>query len=205
MVMAPEQEWMEHLVSVSPNRKQVSDYIEAALRKTEMERTATDRIQDGVDTGLKARNPLTGEAIPVWVADYVIESYGTGAIMAVPAHDERDYAFAKRYDLVIRRVIEPAPAEQAPDEKAYKRELKKLHRQLTPYLFEGRSKIMQDIMPIYREQAKAQGLTFKEEFISETTHEARYPLDEFTRKCIEIVLSKFPDGYIEVIYPGIKL
>ena len=106
MVLAPEQEWMAHLVDASPNRREVEHYIESALRKTEVERTATDRVQDGVDTGLRARNLLTGEAIPIWVADYVIESYGTGAIMAVPAHDERDHAFAKRYGLEIRTVIE---------------------------------------------------------------------------------------------------
>jgi leucyl-tRNA synthetase len=119
MVMAPEQEWMEHLVGVSPNREEVERYIEAALRKSELERTAADREQDGVDTGLTARNPLTGEAIPIWVADYVIESYGTGAIMAVPAHDERDYAFAGRYGLEIRQVIQAPDDVEAPADEAW--------------------------------------------------------------------------------------
>jgi len=120
MVLAPEHAWMEALLAVSPNTAGVQAYIEQALRKTEIERTSTDRIQDGVDTGLQALNPLTGEEIPIWVADYVIESYGTGAIMAVPAHDERDHAFATRYGLEIRTVIEPDPdAGDGPDEGAW--------------------------------------------------------------------------------------
>ncbi len=119
MVLAPEHEWMEHFLAVSPNRDDVGAYIEQALLKSEIERTSTDRVQDGVDTGLEALNPLSGESIPIWVADYVIESYGSGAIMAVPAHDERDHAFAKRYDLQIRAVIEPAGGEEAAVDEAW--------------------------------------------------------------------------------------
>ncbi len=120
MVLAPEHAWVEALLGTSPRADEVRAYIEQAFRKTEIERTSTDRIQDGVDTGLKALNPLTGEDIPIFVADYVIESYGTGAIMAVPAHDERDYAFAERYGLEIRTVIEPEPdAEGVPEQGAW--------------------------------------------------------------------------------------
>ncbi|MFO7768956.1 MAG: leucine--tRNA ligase [bacterium] len=119
MVLAPEHPWGEHLLEVSPNREEMASYIEEALRKSEMERTAADRVQDGVDTGLRARNPLTGEEIPLLVADYVIESYGTGAIMGVPAHDQRDYAFAKRYGLEIRPVIQPPEGIEYPEEGAY--------------------------------------------------------------------------------------
>lgn len=119
MVLAPEHEWLEYMLQVSPGHDAVEAYIQEAFRKTEIERTATDRIQDGVDTGLKALNPLTGEKIPIWVADYVIESYGGGAIMAVPAHDERDYAFAKRYGLPIRKVIQPLEDNEAQEDNAY--------------------------------------------------------------------------------------
>ncbi|MFC1529713.1 leucine--tRNA ligase [Gemmatimonadota bacterium] len=119
MVLAPEHEWMEHFLAVSPDREEVAAYIEQALRKSEIERTSTDRVQDGVATGLEALNPLTGEAVPIWVADYVIESYGSGAIMAVPAHDERDHSFARRYGLPIRTVIEPPEGEEAPEDQAW--------------------------------------------------------------------------------------
>lgn len=119
MVLAPEHRWMEYLLQACPHRDEVEAYIKEALRKTEIERTAADRIQDGVDLGLTALNPATGEAIPVWVADYVIESYGGGAVMGVPAHDERDYAFALSYGLEIRRVVEPEEGSDAPDNEAY--------------------------------------------------------------------------------------
>jgi leucyl-tRNA synthetase len=119
MVVAPEHPWVEHLLPVSPNRTEVAAYIQAALRKSELERTSTDRVQDGVDTRLTARNPMTGEPIPIWVADYVIESYGTGAIMAVPAHDERDWAFARRYGLEIRTVIAPPEGEGTGEQGAW--------------------------------------------------------------------------------------
>jgi len=119
MVLAPEHRWMTYLLEASPNHETVKDYIEEALRKTEIARTAVDRIQDGVDLGLTALNPATGESIPIWVADYVIESYGGGSVMGVPAHDERDYAFACRYGLEIRKVVEAAEGYDAPEDDAY--------------------------------------------------------------------------------------
>jgi leucyl-tRNA synthetase len=85
--------------------QQVNSYIAAAAAKTEIERQATDREKSGVFSGAWAINPLSEEKIPIWVADYVLIDYGSGAIMAVPAHDERDWSFAKSFDLPIKRVI----------------------------------------------------------------------------------------------------
>ncbi len=119
MVLAPEHQWMEYMLAASPNRGEVEAYIEVALAKTEIERTATDRVQDGMDLGLVALNPATDESIPIYVADYVIESYGGGAIMGVPAHDERDYAFARCYGLEIRKVVDAAEGFDAPEDDAY--------------------------------------------------------------------------------------
>ena len=80
-------------------------YVAAAGRETEIERMSTEREKTGVFTGSYAINPVNGERIPIWIADYVLAGYGTGAIMAVPAHDERDFAFARKFGLPIRRVI----------------------------------------------------------------------------------------------------
>src|SRR5438105_14794450 len=78
----------------------------------EIERASAEREKTGVDTGAFARNVFTGERIPIWIADYVLQTYGTGAIMAVPGHDERDFDFAKRHGLEIREVISPDGIEQ---------------------------------------------------------------------------------------------
>ena len=80
-------------------------YVAQAGRETEIERLSTDREKTGVAIGADAINPVNGERIPIWVADYVLAGYGTGAIMAVPAHDERDFAFARKFGLPIRRVV----------------------------------------------------------------------------------------------------
>ena len=76
-------------------------------RQSEIERLSTEKEKDGVFTGAYAVNRLTGEKVPIWIADYVLTSYGTGAVMAVPAHDTRDFAFAKKYNLPIKVVISP--------------------------------------------------------------------------------------------------
>ncbi|MDD5083791.1 MAG: class I tRNA ligase family protein [Candidatus Moranbacteria bacterium] len=90
------------------NKAEVEKYLEATKKKTELERTELAKDKTGVKLeGIEAINPFTGEAVPVFVADYVLGNYGTGAVMAVPAHDERDFAFAKKYDLPIRISIEP--------------------------------------------------------------------------------------------------
>jgi len=108
MVLAPEHELVQKLKSQIKNWKEVEEYIKKAKNKTEIERTTEEKIKTGVELkDVKAINPATKEEIPVWIADYVLASYGTGAIMAVPAHDERDFEFAKKYNLEIKNVIEP--------------------------------------------------------------------------------------------------
>ena len=106
MVLAPESEYVEK-VTTSERRAEVAEYIAAVKHKTERERMIDKRVS-GVFTGAYAINPLTGKKIPVWVSDYVLAGYGTGAIMAVPAHDSRDYAFARHFDLPVIPLIEGA-------------------------------------------------------------------------------------------------
>ena len=104
MALAPEHALVPKLTH--PDRKaEVEAYVTATGRATEIERMSTDREKTGVFTGSYATNPVNGENIPIWIADYVLAGYGTGAIMAVPAHDERDFAFARKFELPIRRVI----------------------------------------------------------------------------------------------------
>ena len=107
MVLAPEHPLVEK-VTTAEHRARVREYVERARKETEIERLSTEREKTGVATGGFAINPVNGEKIPIWVADYVLVTYGTGAIMAVPAHDERDFEFAKRYGLPVREVIAPA-------------------------------------------------------------------------------------------------
>jgi leucyl-tRNA synthetase len=105
MVLAPEHPFVERLTT--PERQaEVDAYVKEAMRKTEADRTAVEKEKTGVFTGAYAINPVNDEKIPIWVADYVLMGYGTGAIMAVPAHDERDFAFALKYGLPILPVIE---------------------------------------------------------------------------------------------------
>ena len=104
MVLAPESELVEQLTTPA-QQAEVDAYLERTKKRTERERIA-DRSVSGVFSGSYAINPLTNEAIPVWISDYVLAGYGTGAIMAVPAHDSRDYAFAKHFGLEIRPLIE---------------------------------------------------------------------------------------------------
>ncbi len=111
-VMAPEHPDVLRLAQGTPHEEAVKDYINHALSESNEERGSLDKAKTGVPLGRTVTNPVNGEQIPMWVADYVLMEYGTGAIMAVPAHDERDYAFARAYDLPVRRVIEGgAPAE----------------------------------------------------------------------------------------------
>jgi len=118
MVLAPE----HHLVAklTSPERKAaVEEYIKKSRRQSEIERLSTDKEKDGVFTGAYCVNRLNGTKVPIWIADYVLSSYGTGAVMAVPAHDERDFAFAKKYDLPIPVVIAPPDWDGGEIEAAY--------------------------------------------------------------------------------------
>ncbi len=106
-VVAPEHKLVER-ITTGAQRAEVEAYIERARDATEIERTDAGREKTGVFTGAYAINPATGARIPVWVADYVLAQYGTGAIMAVPGHDERDYAFAQTFDLPIVEVVSSA-------------------------------------------------------------------------------------------------
>jgi leucyl-tRNA synthetase len=110
MVLAPEHSLVAELTA--PDRfAEVNAYVAQAANRTDIDRLSTDREKTGVAIGADAINPVNGERIPIFVADYVLGGYGTGAIMAVPAHDERDYAFAVKYGLPIRRVV-AAPGDE---------------------------------------------------------------------------------------------
>jgi leucyl-tRNA synthetase len=119
MVLAPEHPLVAELTAPQ-QRETVEAYVAAARRETEIERLSTEREKTGVPIGADAINPVNGERIPIWIADYVLASYGTGAIMAVPGHDERDFEFAKRFGLPIRRVVAgPDDADDATLPEAY--------------------------------------------------------------------------------------
>lgn len=108
LVLAPEHSLVQSLADSTPNKDEILRYIVASQQKTEIERGAEGKEKTGVKLqGVMAINPATKEEIPIYVADYVLGGYGTGAIMAVPAHDERDYEFAKKFTIPIRNVIEP--------------------------------------------------------------------------------------------------
>jgi leucyl-tRNA synthetase len=106
-VLSPEHPLVDRITS-SPHQGAVTAYREQARKKTEIERMAETDDKDGVFTGAHAVHPLTGKPVPIWIADYVLMGYGTGAIMAVPAHDTRDFAFARRYGLPTPYVVRPA-------------------------------------------------------------------------------------------------
>jgi leucyl-tRNA synthetase len=113
MVLAPEHPLVD-VVTGASQKTAVGAYRDAAARKSDLQRQELDKEKTGVFTGGYAINPVTGEQLPIWLADYVLMSYGTGAIMAVPAHDERDWAFAKTYHLPIREVIQGGQVQEAP-------------------------------------------------------------------------------------------
>jgi leucyl-tRNA synthetase len=118
MVLAPEHPLVATITA--PDKKAaVETYVERARQMAEIERTAAEREKTGVDTGAFARNVFTGEKVPIWIADYVLSTYGTGAIMAVPAHDERDFAFARKYRIEIREVVSADGTEHATLDQAY--------------------------------------------------------------------------------------
>ena len=106
MVLAPEHPLVKRLVSGTDREGEITRFIEEVSRESKETRTAEIGEKRGIFTGAYCVNPMTGEHIPIWIADYVLMEYGTGAIMAVPAHDQRDFEFAKRYDLPIRIVIQ---------------------------------------------------------------------------------------------------
>ncbi|QLL69680.1 leucine--tRNA ligase [Lactobacillus sp. 3B(2020)] len=105
VTLAPELDLVDEIVT--PEQKEaVKAYQEATSRRSDLERTDLNKDKTGVFTGAYAINPVNGEQVPIWVSDYVLASYGTGAVMAVPAHDDRDWAFAKKFDLPVKRVLE---------------------------------------------------------------------------------------------------
>lgn len=111
MVLAPESEWVERLTTAG-QKSAVEEYLNMVKKKTERERIAETRKVTGVFSGSYAINPFTGDKVPVWISEYVLAGYGTGAIMAVPAHDSRDYAFAKHFNLPIIPLIEGCDVSQ---------------------------------------------------------------------------------------------
>jgi leucyl-tRNA synthetase len=115
-VMAPEHPDVLRLVAGAERERQVREYVSHAITESGEERGNVEKPKTGVALGRTVTNPVNGEQIPMYVADYVLMEYGTGAIMAVPAHDERDYAFARAFELPIRRVIEGSPPEGTGDE-----------------------------------------------------------------------------------------
>jgi len=118
MVIAPEHPFVEQLTT-EDHKQVVEAYVQAARGKSDFERTEVVREKTGVFTGGYCVNPVNGEKIPVWVADYVLASYGTGAVMAVPAHDQRDYEFATQYHIPIKEVIRPCDGESAKEGEAF--------------------------------------------------------------------------------------
>ncbi|UCE97310.1 MAG: leucine--tRNA ligase [Dehalococcoidia bacterium] len=118
MVLAPEHSLVTQLTT-SEKKAEVEAYIAKSRRLTEIERLSTEKEKDGVFTGAYVTNRLNGDKVPIWIADYVLLGYGTGAVMAVPAHDERDFAFAKKYNLPIRVVIAPPDWQGQDLEEAY--------------------------------------------------------------------------------------
>ena len=117
-VMAPEHEYVD-IITTEEHKKEVEGYKEKCKLKNDLERTDLNKEKTGVFTGAYAINPVNGSKIPIYISDYVLASYGTGAIMAVPAHDERDYEFAKKYDIPIVQVLEEVTG--TPHENEFKK------------------------------------------------------------------------------------
>ena len=118
-VLAPEHPELDRLIAGTENEGEVREYVAAALRQTTGERGDEDREKTGVRLERTVVNPVNGESIPMFVADYVLMEYGTGAIMAVPAHDQRDFEFARKFDLPIRQVVAPADGAEVPADEAF--------------------------------------------------------------------------------------
>ncbi len=121
MVLAPEHPLVDVISAGKPQENEVRKFVQSMKHLSEIARTSTDTEKEGVFTGAYAINPMNGERIPIWIANYVLMDYGTGAIMAVPAHDQRDFEFARKYDIPIRVVIksEDSPAEGDTMTEAY--------------------------------------------------------------------------------------
>jgi leucyl-tRNA synthetase len=116
--LAPEHPEIERMVAGTEHEREVNEYVQTALKESTEDRAETDREKTGVFTGRYVVNPVNDERIPVFVADYVLMEYGTGALMAVPAHDERDFEYATKFGLEIRRVVEPV-GEEVPEDQPF--------------------------------------------------------------------------------------
>ncbi|GAB5440944.1 MAG: leucine--tRNA ligase [Fuerstiella sp.] len=137
MVIAPEHPFVDRLTA-DDQKQAVSDYVRAASLKSDLDRTELAKEKTGVFTGSYAVNPINGERIPIWIADYVLISYGTGAIMAVPAHDLRDFEFAVKFDIPIVQVVQPPDSwEPSKDEAAAAVQID--GQKLTPFAGKGRA------------------------------------------------------------------
>ena len=108
LVVAPEYKDIEKLTTPE-NRQAVEEYRANARKMTEIERLSTERVKTGVPLGTHCKNPFTGETFPLWTADYALVEYGTGAVMAVPTHDTRDFDFAKKYTLKTHQIVKKKP------------------------------------------------------------------------------------------------
>ncbi|HUU36774.1 MAG TPA: leucine--tRNA ligase [Candidatus Desulfaltia sp.] len=108
MLLSPEHPLSRELLAGSPDKERRRQEMVRAVRDARMRKEEGEAEKEGIDTGKKAINPFSGEEIPIWIANYVLMDYGTGAVMAVPAHDQRDFEFARKYDLLVRTVIVPA-------------------------------------------------------------------------------------------------
>ncbi len=122
LVLAPEQYQVEELTQPDQKRD-VNGYIEQTKRRSELERISDQKKKTGAFTGSFAVHPLTGKKLPIWIADFVLANYGTGAIMAVPGHDERDYDFGKQFDLPIKFILQPSEVTSLIIEKSVEKEL----------------------------------------------------------------------------------
>ncbi len=142
MVLSPEHPFVKE-ITIPENKKAVEDYIAIAKAKTDLERTELNKEKTGVFTGCYAIHPITKNKMPIWIGDYVLISYGTGAVMAVPGHDERDYEFAKKYQLPIVQVVEGDISQEA-------------------YVGDGKHLNSDFINGLYNEEAKAKMIAYLE-------------------------------------------
>tara|TARA_B100000609_G_scaffold31805_1_gene22881 strand:- start:106 stop:2217 length:2112 start_codon:yes stop_codon:yes gene_type:complete len=118
-VLSPEHQLMSEILSISSNSTEIQNYIDSAKKKSEFERMSLTKEKTGVDTGLFVINPVNGKKVSLWIADYVLINYGTGAIMAVPGHDQRDYDFAKKYGIEIIQVISDKNKKSSIEKEAF--------------------------------------------------------------------------------------
>jgi len=111
LVLSPEHPLAEDLIADSDKKEESEEWIERSITEVRLKKNTGEEEKEGIDTGKKALNPFSGEEIPIWIANYVLMEYGTGAIMAVPAHDQRDFEFAKKYSIPIKVVVVPEKTE----------------------------------------------------------------------------------------------